>query len=103
MAMQLAPAMMGAAGKKEPPIAVSAAIRVLKQHMVKEPIFEAASFRSEELFAAAIGTTRDLSLGSGFVHRKIPLLGTPMLQRPVVEPEAQQCSIRLDAGPSDKL
>jgi hypothetical protein len=103
MVVQLVPAMKAVVGAKEPPIAVSAAIRVLKQHMVKEPIFEAASFRSEELFAAAIGTTRDLGLGSGFVHRKIPRLGTPTLQRPVVEPEAQQCSIRLDAGPSDKL
>jgi hypothetical protein len=65
------PGMMAVAGAKEPPIAVRAAIRVLKQHMVKEPIFEAASFRSEELFAAAIGTTRDLGLGSGFVHGKI--------------------------------
>jgi hypothetical protein len=27
----------------EPPIAVRAAIRVLKKHMMKEPIFEAAS------------------------------------------------------------
>jgi hypothetical protein len=42
MAVQLAPAMMRAAGKKEPPIAVRAAIRVLKQRKVKEPIFEAA-------------------------------------------------------------
>jgi hypothetical protein len=59
------------AGAKEPRIAGRAAIRVLKQHIVNEPIFEAASFRSEELFAAAIGTTRDLSLRSGFVHGEI--------------------------------
>lgn len=64
------PVMMAVAGAEEPRIAVRAAIRVLKQHMVKEPIFEAASFRPEELFAAAIGTTSDLGLGSGFVHRK---------------------------------
>src|SRR5258708_32893984 len=62
--------MMAVAGAKEPQIAGLAAIRVLKQHMVKEPIFEAASSRSKELFAAAIGTTRDLSLRSGFVHGK---------------------------------
>jgi len=62
--------MMAVAGLKEPQIAGRATIRVLKQHMVKEPIFEAASSRSKELFAAAIGTTRDLSLRSGFVHGK---------------------------------
>ena len=62
--------MMAVAGAKEPQIAGRAAIRVLKQHMVKEPIFEAASSRSKELFTAAIGTTRDLSLRSGFVHGK---------------------------------
>jgi hypothetical protein len=59
------------AGAKEPRIAGRAAIRVLKQHIVKEPIFEAASSRSEELFTAAIGTTRDLRLGSSFVHKEI--------------------------------
>jgi hypothetical protein len=59
MMVQLVPAMMEVAGAKEPPIADRAAIRLLKQHMVKEPIFEAASSRTEELFAAAIGTTRD--------------------------------------------
>ncbi len=62
--------MMAVAGAKEPQIAGRAAIRVLKQHMVKEPIFEPASSRSKELFTAAIGTTRDLSLRSGFVHGK---------------------------------
>jgi hypothetical protein len=51
--------MMAVVGAKKPPIADRATIRVLKQHMVKEPIFEAASSRTEELFAAAIGTTRD--------------------------------------------
>src|SRR5258708_14508467 len=54
--------MMAVAGAKEPQIAGRAAIRVLKQHMVKEPIFEAASSRSKELFTAAIGPTRDLNL-----------------------------------------
>jgi hypothetical protein len=62
---------MAEAGVKEPPIAGRAPIRVLKQHMVKEPIFESASSRSEELFAAAIGTTRGLSRRSGFVHGEI--------------------------------
>jgi hypothetical protein len=64
------------AGAKEPFIAGRAAIRVLKQHMVKEPIYEAVSSRSVELFAAARGTPRrSLSIGSGFVHGKNPLLG----------------------------
>ena len=62
--------MMAVVGAKESQIAGRAAIRVLKKHMVKEPNFQAASSRSEELFAAAIGTTRDLSLRSGFVHGK---------------------------------
>lgn len=69
-AVLVSPVMMDVAGAKEPRIAVRAAIRVLKQHMVKEPVFEAASFRPEELFAAAIGTPRDLGLGR-FAHRKI--------------------------------
>src|SRR5712691_4902229 len=34
------PVMMAVSGAKEPPIAVQAAIRILKQHMVKEPILE---------------------------------------------------------------
>jgi hypothetical protein len=59
MVVQLIPAMMEMAGAKEPPIAGRAAIRVLKQHMVKEPIFEAASSRTAEVPATAIGTTRD--------------------------------------------
>jgi hypothetical protein len=63
--------MMPVAEAKEPSIAGSAAIRVLKQHMAKEPIFGTGSSRTEELFATAIGTTRDLSLRSGFVHEKI--------------------------------
>ena len=62
--------MMTVAGTKEATIAGRTAIRVLKQHMAQEPIFDAASFRTKELFAATMGTTRDLSLRSGFVHGK---------------------------------
>jgi hypothetical protein len=51
--------MMEVAGAKEPPIAGRATIRVLKEHMVNEPIFETASSRTEEFRAATIGTTRD--------------------------------------------
>jgi len=65
------PVMMAVSGAKEPPIAVQAAIRILKQHMVKEPILEAAPSGSKELSAAAIGTPRDLNVRSGFVHGKI--------------------------------
>jgi hypothetical protein len=53
----LIPVMIDMAGVKEPPIAGGTAVRVLKQHMVKEPIFEAASPRTEELFATTMGTT----------------------------------------------
>jgi hypothetical protein len=66
--------MMAEASAKKPQIAGRAAIGVLKQHIVKEPIFEAAPSRSEELLAAAIGTTGDLSLRSGFVHGEKPSL-----------------------------
>jgi hypothetical protein len=59
MMVQLVPSMMDVAGAKEPPIAGLAAIRVLIQRMVKEPIFETASFRSEEFPTTAMGTTRD--------------------------------------------
>ena len=69
--------LMAVVGAKESPIANRAAIRVLKKHMVKEPIFEAASSRSEELLSAAMGATRDLSLRSDFVHGNA-LLGTPL-------------------------
>ena len=65
------PVMMAVSGAKEPPIAVQAAIRILKQHMVKEPILEAAPSRSKELFAPAIGTPRGSNVRSGFVHGKI--------------------------------
>jgi hypothetical protein len=72
---------MAVAGEKEPPIARRTAIRALKQHMAKKPIFDADSSRTEELFATAMGATRDLRLRSGFVHGKILCWGTPMLQR----------------------
>jgi len=62
---------MTVAGTKEATIAGRAAIRVLKQHMAQEPIFDAASFRTKELFATAIRATGGLSLRSGFVHGKI--------------------------------
>jgi len=42
---------------KEPLVASRAAIRLLKQQMTKDPIFEAVSSRSEKLFAATMGTT----------------------------------------------
>jgi len=73
--------MMAVSGMKESFIAGRAAIRVLKTQMVKEPIFEAFSSRSEELFAAAIGTSSSLRVGSGFVHRENPLLATIRLAR----------------------
>ena len=38
---------------EESPIAGRTAIRVLKQQKVKEPVFDAASSRTEELFATA--------------------------------------------------
>jgi hypothetical protein len=69
------PGMMAVSGVKESLIAGRAAIGILKQQMVKEPIFEAVSPRSKELFAAAIGTPSDLRVGSGFIHRENPLLG----------------------------
>jgi len=75
------PVMMAVAGAKEPLIAGHAAIRALKQHMVKEPIYKAVSSRSVELFATAIGTPRrGLSIGSGFVHGKNPLVGDGVLR-----------------------
>ena len=61
---------MAMAGKKETPITHRTAIRVLKQHMAKEPFFDAFSFRTEELFATAVRTTGDLRLRSAFVHGK---------------------------------
>jgi hypothetical protein len=72
------PVMMAVAGVKEPLIAGRAAIGVLKQQMVKEPIFESVSSRSVELFAAAIGAPIGFIVGSGFVHRENPLLECPV-------------------------
>jgi hypothetical protein len=54
----LAFTMMAESGMKEPLVASRAAIRLLKKHMVKNPIFEAASSRTEELLATTIGTPR---------------------------------------------
>ena len=87
---------MAVAEAKEPRIAGRTAIRVLKQHMVKEPIFKAALSRMEEFFAAAIGTTRDSSLRNGFVHGEFLWLGTSMLQRltVLIESKAKQCTVQ---------
>ncbi len=71
MVVLVFPVMMAVSGAKEPPIAGQAAIRILKQHMVKDPILEAAPSRSKELFAAAIRTPTDLNVRNGFVHGKI--------------------------------
>ena len=68
--VQLFLVMMAVAGTKEATIAGRATIRVSKQLLAQEPIFDADSSRTEELFAATMGTTRDLSLRSGFVHGK---------------------------------
>jgi len=62
---------MAEGGAKEATVAGRAAVRVVKQYMAKEPIFDADSSRTEELFAAAMGTNRDLGMRSGFVHGKI--------------------------------
>jgi hypothetical protein len=66
--VHLFPVLMTVAGAKEPPIACRAAIGVLKQHVVNEPIFEAASSRTKELFATAMRTTMYVSLRSDFIH-----------------------------------
>ena len=79
--VQLFLVMMAVVREIEPPIARRTAIRALNQHMAKKPIFDADSSRTEELFATAMGATRDLRLRSGFVHGKILCWGTPMLQR----------------------
>ena len=60
MVVQLFLVMMAVAGAKEATIAGRAAIRVLKQHMAQEPIFDADCSRPEELFAATMGTTSRL-------------------------------------------
>jgi hypothetical protein len=67
---------MAVAGAKKPPIAGRTAISVLKQHIVKHPIFEAPNSRSEELFTAAIGTARAIIAWSDFVHGNKPFLGS---------------------------
>jgi len=73
---------MAVAEAKEPRIAGRTAIRVLKQHIVKEPIFEAVFSRVEEFFATAIGITRDSSsLRNGLVHGKFLWLGTSLRRR----------------------
>lgn len=54
----LAFSVMAETGMKETLVASRAAIRLLKQHMAMNPIFEAASFGAEEFFASTIGTTR---------------------------------------------
>jgi hypothetical protein len=57
--VQVLPVMMMAMGSaKKPPIASRTAISVLKQRIVKHPIFEAPNSRSEELFVAAVGTAK---------------------------------------------
>ena len=80
MVVQLFLVMMAVASAKEPPIADRTAIRVLKQHKVTEPIFDAASFRTKELFATAIRATGGLSVRSSFLHGKSSA-GALMLQR----------------------
>jgi hypothetical protein len=69
--MQFFLVVMAVASAKKPLIAGRAAIRVLKHHKVAKPIFDAGSFRTEELFATAIRATGGLSVRSGFVHGKI--------------------------------
>jgi len=87
--VQLFLVMMAVASAKEPLIAGRAAIRVLKHHKVAEPIFDAASFRTKELFATTIRATGGLSVRSSFLHGN-PLLGAFMLQRlaALIEAEA---------------
>ncbi len=68
--VQLFLVMMAVSSAKEPLIAGRAAIRVLKHHKVAEPIFDAASFRTKELFATTIRATGGLSVRSSFLHGK---------------------------------
>jgi hypothetical protein len=72
--VQLFLVMMAVASAKEPPIAGRAAIRALKHHKVAEPLFDAGSFRTKELFATAVRATGGLSVRSSFLHAN-PLLG----------------------------
>jgi hypothetical protein len=87
--VQLFLVMMAVASAKEPPIAGRAAIRALKHHKVAEPIFDAASFRTKELFATAVRATGGLSVRSSFLHGK-SFTGGFMLQRlaALIEAEA---------------
>ncbi len=88
--VQLFLVMMAVASAKEPLIAGRAAIRVLKHHKVAEPIFDAASFRTKELFATAIRATGGLSVRSGFVHGKILCWGcSPLVNLPSAGPSAR--------------
>jgi hypothetical protein len=73
------PVMMAVSRAKESLIARHAAIRVLKQHMMKEPILKAGSPGTAKLFPAAIGTPRRLRVRSAFSHGKNPLPGTAIL------------------------
>jgi hypothetical protein len=73
--------MMAVAKGEESPIAGHTAIRFLKHHKVTEPICDAASFRTEESFATAIGAARGMSGRSGFLHGKILDWGAQILQR----------------------
>jgi len=89
---QLFLVIMAVASAKEPPIAGRAAIRALQHHKVPEPIFDAASFRTKELFTAAVRAPGGLSVGSSFLHGKSPA-GAFMLQRvaAVIEAQAYDC------------
>lgn len=59
MVVQLVSAMtVEVAEAKEPLITTRTAIRILKEHLVKEPIFEAVSSRTEESPASAMGAPR---------------------------------------------
>ena len=49
----------GGGVSEKPPIAGRAAIGILKQRMVKEPIFEAASSRTGKFRVTAMRTSRD--------------------------------------------
>jgi hypothetical protein len=88
--VQLFLVMMAVASAKEPPIAGRAAIRALKHHKVAEPIFDAASFRTKELFATAVRATGGLSVSSSFLHGKSSA-GAFMLQRLAALREAEAC------------
>ena len=87
--LQLFLVMMAVAGAEEATIAGHAAIRVLKHHKVAEPVFDAASFRTKELFATAVRAPGGLSVGSSFLHGKSSA-GASMLQRlaALIEAEA---------------